>query len=79
MLVPEERVFVESGGGVEGEVVVLLPVADAVQVDVCLEGDWVSARVAQELKVHFVVPVRFLRFRLRGRKLHVPKQLSMIF
>lgn len=78
VLVPEERVFVEGGSGVEGEVVVLLPVADAVQVHVCLESDWVTACVAEEFEVYFVVLVGFFRLRLWGRELHFTINLTML-
>lgn len=43
--------------GVEGQVVVLLPVAYSVDKHVGLDDDGISAGVAEELEIYFVVPV----------------------
>lgn len=69
MLVPEDGVFVEVVPGVEGQVVVLLPVALAVHEEIGVDDDGVPAGVAQKLEIDFIVPVGFFGLRLWGRKL----------
>jgi len=69
VLVPEDGVFVEVVPGVEGQVVVLLPVAFAVHDHIGLDDDGVPAGVAQKLEIDFIVPVGFFGLRLWGRKL----------
>ena len=54
--VPEDGVGVEVGGGVEPEHELLLALALAVAEDVGVQEVGLAAHVAQELKVHLVVP-----------------------
>lgn len=58
VLVPEDRVFMEVLSGVEGQIVVLLPVAFSVHEHVGLHDDGLPGRVAQKLEIDFIVPVR---------------------
>jgi hypothetical protein len=75
LLCPKDGVVVEFVGGVEGQVVALLPsgVGAAVAVDVGLHPPLASPHVAQELEVQLVVrllvdvPVRQLHTRREER------------
>jgi hypothetical protein len=65
--VPLDGVGVVVGGGVEREVELLLPAADAVDEDVGVERDWLPGFVAEELQVDLVV----IRPGAFGDRLHV--------
>jgi hypothetical protein len=67
LLVPEDGVGVEVGGGVEPERVAHLPAADAVVVHVGLDDVGLPRPVAQELEVKLVA----LRRRVNVRA-HLP-------
>ena len=81
--VPLDGVGVVVGGGVEPEVVLLLPAADAVGEDVGVERDGLAGDVAEELQVDLVVVRpgafgdRLQGTRARIERFHVSKKSQL--